>query len=77
MKHTVIIMNIQAMHSDYNNKILFFHFSLSCSLNTKLTPLGAWYNALEIKFLFSFRGKIKLCDLALSERTWVGFSLRR
>ena len=37
----------------------------------------AWYNALEIKFLFPLRGKIKLCDLALRKHTGVGFSLRR
>ena len=31
--------------------------------------------ALDVKFLFSLRHKIKLCDLALREHTGVGFLL--
>jgi len=72
-------MNIQIV-IQVNDKILFSTIVFPVVFNTKLTPSGgqtAWYTALERKFLFSLRGKIKLCNLALRERTGVGFSLRR
>lgn len=37
----------------------------------------ALYTALDTKFLLSLRDMIKFCELALRERTRVGFALRR